>query len=166
MPAQSWNHTTGRNSKGQTKLDKRVSAKFCGFVSLFAKICGLLLFSAKFCTSQMKWFLQAHRQEPKGDGGQGTATTIYGMLWCLPTFLWWSFTKPLCRCACPSFACFLVTQGNLQKNKEFSVPIELPRTLGKEGKNAQNPMKTLQGKKTRKSEEPWVWGARLIPALG
>ena len=62
----------GRNYKGQTKWDKRVSAKICGFLRFSVKICGFLRFSAKIrkcCNSQEKRHAKSSQQKAYGHLG-------------------------------------------------------------------------------------------------
>ena len=46
-------HWLGARQKGDSKWEKPVSAKICGFLRFPAKICGFLRFSAQICDSQI-----------------------------------------------------------------------------------------------------------------
>ena len=48
----------GARQKGDSKWEKPVSAKICGFLRFPAKICGFLRFSVQICDSQIPWFTE------------------------------------------------------------------------------------------------------------
>ena len=52
----------GARQKGDSKWEKPVSAKICGFP---AKICGFLRFSARICDSRIPWFTERAENQGK-----------------------------------------------------------------------------------------------------
>ena len=55
----------GARQKGDSKWEKPVSAKICGFLRFPVKICGFLRFSAQICASQIPWFTERAEKSAK-----------------------------------------------------------------------------------------------------
>ena len=55
----------GARQKGDSKWEKPVSAKICGFLRFPAKICGFLWFSAQICDSQSPSFTERAENQRK-----------------------------------------------------------------------------------------------------
>ena len=55
----------GARQKGDSKWEKPVSAKICGFLRFPAKICSFLRFSAQICDSQISWFTERAENQRK-----------------------------------------------------------------------------------------------------
>ena len=57
--------TTSAKRQGDSKWEKPVSAKICGFLRFPAKICGFQRFSAQICDSQIPWFTERAENQRK-----------------------------------------------------------------------------------------------------